>query len=187
MVISEDKTYTAQEGLLFLPDGVKVRWEDECTVNTNIVCLEAYLGAVKNNMLEQDSLRETMNVYKKLSGFIYSGLDNQPGARNFSKQQDLAYELGEISCGVGAEPINDTNDKLFKTGTELINLIKSEKGFTNYFNPEEHPDIVETYMEKGAKKAAKKLKKIYKKKGIGISTIINPWREYIMGERKIKW
>ena len=79
------------------------------------------------------------------------------------------------------------NAKLHNLTVQLIAHSRSDYGFNDHFNPEKYPKVVEA-LTKGPMAVAKQLKKERGKfGGLGICTLINPWRDHITDGKKIKW
>ena len=180
---SLDETKYTVEGIL-IPNGVEIRRDKkDRIINSNIICLEAYLQAVKNDVLRQESSYKTFDLYTALTGFIRTGLSHQAGMDQYFKQGELANKLQKISISLGFDTVEDVNAKLLETGEELLQLIRDDSRFNDYFND---PKIAEMYKRKGPMTTAKYLKK--KNKGaLGICTVIDPWESWITKNEKLKW
>ena len=176
------------EKAIYLPNGVEFRKDKKGNIiNSNIVCAEALKEAIDLNILKQETTFETLHAYRKMTGFLYNGLTYNHGLMNgrWAKQCTMIDKIQNVSIKVVSQPVEEINKKLSKMLEEMLTMIKEDPYFNDHFA---QPEIIKIYREKGPMKVIKHIKKHTKSHGHGLSTIIDPWREYVLrSKEKPKW
>ncbi|MFX1449250.1 MAG: hypothetical protein ACFFCM_00325 [Promethearchaeota archaeon] len=187
---------------LLIPRGLEIRWNKmRQVINSNILCLEALLQALEENMLIRNTFSETYKIYLALFDFLQSGLRYNQELVEYERMCNLVNELQNISyrpylfsSSIGITETENSrleklkykfqelNTDLLSIGRQLLLLLKNDDKFNDYFK---NPEIIERYRTHGPMLTAKYIKKKYG--SAGICSIIDPWRKYLVDNFEVNW